>query len=455
MSDDDDFAGMPRDIPAEQAVLGSMLTSAPAIAECLEILGPDDFARPAHKEIFAAIAAMDARGEPVDAITLRAELGRRGSLPKVGNAEYLHTLLSAVSSSAMAARYAGRVRECAIMWRLAEAGASIRQAALAGGGELADRIDAVYRIIDEAAGIVAPQGARSLADLIGPVLAYLEKGPEEIRAVKSGWADLDKLVPGFRAGEMVTVGGRPGHGKSVVMLNIAVRAGVTYGLPVLVCTMEMSADECIERVLACQATVDMRKIRARLLDDSDWDRIAATHPNLTAAGNLMIDDNPYMSVQTIRSNLRAMARAGHPAELVVVDYLGLMGKQKGKPESREREVSEFSRGLKLLAKEFKVPIIVGSQLNRGPEMRSDHRPLPADLRDSGSVEQDSDIVILLYREDVYEQETARAGEIDLIVAKNRHGALGTATLAFRGHHAMCDEMYSPEQDELQAPGRVA
>jgi replicative DNA helicase len=138
----------------------------------------------------------------------------------------------------------------------------------------------------------------------------------------------------------------------------------------------------------------------------------------------------------------------------VVDYLGLMGKQKGKAESREREVSEFSRGLKLLAKEFKVPVIVGSQLNRGPEMRSDHKPLPADLRDSGSVEQDSDVVILLYRPDVYEQETARAGEIDLIVAKNRQGALGTATLAFRGHHAMCAEMYSPEQDE-RAPGRVA
>ena len=452
MSDDEDFASMPRDIEAEQAVLGSMLLSTQAIAECLEILGPDDMVRPAHKAIFAAIAAMSARGVDADVITLKAELERRGTLSKVGRADYLHTLIAAVPSAAMAPHYAERVRECAVMWRLVEAGERIRQAALKGGAELAERIDAVYRIIDEAAGIAAPQGARSLADLIGPVIDGLEKGPAEIRAVRSGWDDLDALVPGGRPGEMITVGGRPGMGKSVVLLNIAVRASVTSGIPGLVCTLEMSAEEYIERILACRATVDLRKIRARLLGDSDWDRIAAAHPTLTAAGGLMIDDDPYMSVQGVRSDLRAMARAGRPAQFAVVDYLGLMGKQKGKAESREREVSEISRGLKLLGKEFGIPVYVGSQLNRGPEMRSDHRPLLADLRDSGSVEQDSDIVILLYRADMYEQETARAGEIDLIVAKNRQGALGTATLAFRGHHAMCDEMWRPVDGDQQVRG---
>jgi replicative DNA helicase len=452
MSDDEDFASMPRDIEAEQAVLGSMLLSPAALAECLEILGPDDMVRPAHKVILSAIADMAARGEQPDAITLKAELERRGTLSKVGRAEYLHALIASVPSSAMAAAYALRVRECAIMWRLAEAGERIRRAALASGADLADRIDAVYRIIDEAAGIAAPQGARSLADLIGPVIDGLEKGPAEIRAVRSGWDDLDALVPGGRPGEMITVGGRPGMGKSVVLLNIAVRASVTSGIPGLVCTLEMSAEEYIERILACRATVDLRKIRARLLGDSDWDRIAAAHPTLTAAGDLMIDDDPYMSVQGVRSDLRAMARAGRPAQFAVVDYLGLMGKQKGKAESREREVSEFSRGLKLLGKEFGIPVYVGSQLNRGPEMRSDHKPLLADLRDSGSVEQDSDIVILLYRPDAYEQETARAGEIDLIVAKNRQGPLGTATLAFRGHYAMCGELWRPDDGEQRERG---
>jgi len=447
--------GIPADIGAEQAALGAMMLSADALAECLEILRAGYFTRPAHQQIFAAIQAISDRGKPADAITVKAELEHRGVLPKTGGADYLHDLIATVPTAANGGWYAQRVRECAIRWKLAEAGERIRQAALAGGADLAELVDAAYRIIDEAAGTVAPGGARSIADLVGPVLDALEKGPDQVHAVTSGWSDLDGLVPGFRPGEMVTVGGRPGMGKSVVMLNIAVRAGVTFNKPILVCTLEMSAEECIERILAFDGSVDLRKIRARLLDETDWDRLAGSYSRLTAAGNLMIDDDPYMSVQTIRSDLRAMARAGHPAELVVVDYLGLMGKQKGKAESREREVSEFSRGLKLLAKEFKVPILVGSQLNRGPEMRSDHRPLPADLRDSGSVEQDSDIVILLYREDVYEQESARAGEIDLIVAKNRQGPLGTATLAFRGHYAMCGEMWRPDEDEDAAPGRVA
>jgi replicative DNA helicase len=447
-------AGIPSDVMAEQAALGSMMMSADALAACLAILEPDHFTRPAHQEIFAAVKAIADRGKPVDAITVKAELEHRGTLPKCGRAEYLHTLIACVPSTGSAGWYAERVRECAVRWRLAEAAERIRRAALAPGTDLADQVGAAYRFLDEAAGTVAPGGARSIADLIGPFLDSLQKGPDHIQAVNSGWSELDDLIPGFRPGEMITVGGRPGMGKSVVMLNIAARLGVTFGRPVLICTLEMSADECIERIVALEASVGLGKIRSRLLDDQDWERIADTYPRLTAAGALMIDDGSHMSVQTIRSDLRAMARAGHPAELVVVDYLGLMGRQ-GKSESREREVSEISRGLKLLAKEFKVPIMVGSQLNRGPEMRTDHRPLPADLRDSGSVEQDSDIVILLYREDAYEKETARAGEIDLIVAKNRHGRQGTATLAFRGHYAMCGEMYRPDQEELTYPERVA
>jgi replicative DNA helicase len=312
--------------------------------------------------------------------------------------------------------------------------------------DLADRIDAAYKVLDEASGAVAPTGAKSMADLIGPALEVIEKGPEGGRGVPSGWADLDALIPGFRPGELVTVGGRPGMGKSVVLLNIAVHAGAALGLPVLVCTLEMSSQECIERILAYQASVSLRKIRDGSLDDSEWERITGAYSGLSACGNLMVNDDPYQGLNSIRSDLRAMRRAGRPAQLVVVDYLGLV-RGNGKTESREREVSEFSRGLKLLAKEFGVPILVGSQLNRGPEMRTDHKPLPADLRDSGSVEQDSDIVILLYREDAYEKESPRAGEIDLIVAKNRQGPQGTVTLAFRGHYSMCADMYRPDTSQ--------
>lgn len=446
---------IPSDLQAEQAVLGAMMLSEAAVADCLEILDARDFARPAHGEIFAAIAAISGRGEHADPIRVKAELETRRTLAKTGGAPYLHTLITAVPSAASAAWYAQRVRDCAVRWRLAEAGASIRSAALGGSTDLADRIDAAYKVLDEAAGTALPPGARSIADLIGPVIDRIECGPEGRQGIPSGWLDLDLLVPGFSPGQMVTVGGRPGMGKSVVMLNIAVHAGVNLGAPVLVCTMEMSSDECIERILSFHAGVELKRIRDGGLEERDWERLAKAHTHLTGCGNLLINDDPYMSVQSIRSDLRAMRRAGSPAQLVVVDYLGLI-KGTDKAASREREISEFSRGLKLLAKEFKVPILVGSQLNRGPEMRTDHRPLPADLRDSGSVEQDSDIVILLYRQDAYEQESARAGEIDLIVAKNRQGPLGTATLAFRGHFAMCADMYRPSaQEQQQFPQEAA
>lgn len=439
---------IPSDLAAERAVLGSMMLSDAALAECLEILHPRDFARPAHKEIYAAVAAISGRGEHADPITVKAELEHRGTLPRTGGASYLHDLISAVPSVANAAWYGRRVRECAVRWRLAESAVKIRDAALKGDADLADRISTAYKVLDEAAGTAMPAGARSVADLIGPVIDKIGRGAEARQGIPSGWLDLDLLIPGFRGGELITVGARPGMGKSVVMLNVAVHAGVDLSLPVLVCTLEMSAEECIERILAYQASVSLRKIRGGALDGRDWDRIAGAYSHLTPCGNFLINDDPYMNVQSIRSDLRAMRREGHPAELVVVDYVGLV-RGDGKAANREREISEFSRGLKLLAKEFGVPVIMGSQLNRGPEMRADHRPLLADLRDSGSVEQDSDIVILLFREDMYETESARAGEIDLIVAKNRQGPLGTATLAFRGDYAMCAEMYRPPAQEQQ------
>lgn len=444
MSDIDD--SIPSDIEAEQAALGAMLLSTDAVADCMEILQPRDFVRPAHQEIFAAISVVSGRNEKPDAIVLKAELERRGTLPKCGGALYLHKLIEVVPATTMAGWYAKRVRDCAVRWRLAEAAEQIRISALRNDGEVADRIDEAYKVLDEASGAAVPAGAKSIADLIYPALEIIEKGPQGGRGVPTGWADLDAYIPGFRPGELVTVGGRPGMGKSVVLLNIAVNAGASLGLPVLISTLEMSNQECIERILAFQASVGLRSIREGGLGDDEWNRLYGAGTHLASCGNLKINDNPYTSIQGVRSDLRAMRRAGAPARLVVLDYLGLV-QGTGKSASREREVSEFSRDLKLLAKEFQVPILVGSQLNRGPEMRTDHRPLPADLRDSGSVEQDSDIVILLYREDAYDKESPRAGEIDLIVAKNRHGSQGVATLAFRGHYSMCADMYRPPASE--------
>lgn len=452
MSDIDD--SIPCDLEAEQAVLGSMMLSPAALADCMEILKARDFVRGAHKEIFAAVAAISGRGENADPITVKAQLEARGTLHKAGGAPYLHTLLAAVPAVVNAPWYAKRVRDCAVRWRLAEAAQEIRAAALRGSADVTDRIDAAYKVLDEAAGIAAPPAAKSIAELIGPALEAIEKGPDGQRGVTTGWTDLDALVPGFRGGEMVTIGGRPGMGKSVVMVNLALHAGLDLGLPVLLCTLEMKAQECMERVLACRAEVDLRAIRSGTLTERDWSRVNRLFPRLSACENVLVNDYPYLSLLGIRSDLRAMRRAGMPAGLVVIDYLGLVN-GSSKSESREREISEFSRGVKLLAKEFDVPVVVGSQLNRGPEMRSDHRPLPADLRDSGSVEQDSDIVILLFREDAYEKESPHAGEIDLIVAKNRQGAQGVVTLAFRGHYSMIRELYRPPAVREELPERAA
>lgn len=449
-----DIPGVPSDIEAEQAALGAMMSSAAALADCLETLNSRDFTRPAHQEIFAAIAAMSARGETADPITVKAELEKRRTLPKTGGAPYLHTLIASVPVTAAAAVYAARVRDLAVRWRLAEGGIQIRQSALSGGTDADEQVEAAYRILDEAAGSVTVARARSVADLAGPALDAIEKGPDEPQGIGSGWPDLDLVIPGFRPGELITVGGRPGMGKSVVLLNVAAHAGITLGLPVLVCSLEMSAQECMERMYASQAGVELGHIRSRSLDERDWGRLSEAYGRLSQAGTLMISDDPYLTIQGIRSDLRAMRRAGNPAQLVVIDYLQLMTSGK-RSENRQAEVSDLSRSLKLLAKELEVPVLIGSQLNRGPEQRTDKKPLLADLRESGSVEMDSDIVILLYRQDAYEQDSSRAGEIDLIVAKNRQGAQATVTLTFQGYYGRIAPMARREWSPSAAIGDAA
>jgi replicative DNA helicase len=445
MNDDDFERVPPHDLAAEQCVLGGMLLSKEALADVAEVMRPSDHSLPAHQVIHEAILELQARGGPVDAITVADHLQATRRLGKVGGAPYIHTLIASVPTAANAGYYARIVAKYAALRGLIEAGTRIGQYGWAldiDADEIPQRIEAAYRALDEATGRSAATRACSIATLATPALERIEKGPDAASGVMSGWRDLDEVILGFQPGEMVTVGARPSVGKTTVMFNVAAHAALTAGIPVLFASLEMSGQECTERLLAAEGGVGLHRIRGASLDDGDWDRIAGAYGKLAACPHLMINDDPYLTVQGIRSELRSMRRAGTPAGLVVVDYLQLMT-SAGKTESRQAEVSEISRGIKLLAKEFEVPVMVGSQLNRGPEMRSDHRPLLADLRESGSVEQDSSIVILLYREDAYERESPRAGEIDLIVAKNRQGAQATVTLAFQGHYARCTSLYRP------------
>lgn len=441
MSERDDFGRPQRhDIEAERAVLGSMMLSRDALAECLELLTPAAFYRAAHQIVFEAIAALDAEAQPADWLTVKAELERRGETGRTGGPMFTHDLISAVPAAVNGGWYARKLLDCQGQRDLDTAGASIRQIAAQAEATRQERIEKAYEALDAACGYAVKAGAVPVSDLIVPLIDSLERGPETVPGIGTGWADLDRLIPGMRPGQVIVVAGRPGMGKSVVLVNMAAHAAMREGRTVLAVTLEMSRDEYMERLLSAEARVSLSAIRDRSLSAGDWDRVAKAHGEISRCDRFAIHDGPELTVQDIRSELRAMRRAGRPADLVTVDYLQLITGSARQRENRQAEVSEVSRGLKLLAKEAEVPVVVAAGLNRGPEMRSDHRPVLADIRESGSAEQDADIVILLYRDDAYFDESPRAGEIDFIAAKNRSGPKSTVTLAFQGHYSRCMDM---------------
>jgi len=439
---DPDGEELPRhDIKTEQAVLGAMMISADVLGECLGMLTDRSFLRPAHQIILEAMTFLADEGIPVDALTLKAELERRRQLEAVSGAPYLVTLMEAPPVAANGVHYARELLALQSQRDTERLSVQVRQMAADPSLSPRERMDAISAAVDALTDTAGGSETATAAELIGPLMDALERGPEAVSGIPSGWADLDRLVPGFRPGEVTVVGGRPGMGKSVILLNVAAHAAMRLGRTVLAVTLEMSRDEYMERLLAAEANVDLTRIRERALTDQDWDRVARAHGQISAADTLRIHEGPDLSVRGIEAELRAMRRAGRPADLLTVDYLQLMESSSGKPESRQLEVSGMSRSLKLLGKRWGIPVLVGSQLNRGPELRVDKRPLMADLRESGAVENDADIVILLYRDDAYVEDSPASGEIELIVAKNRQGPKATATLAFRGEVARCADLY--------------
>lgn len=438
---DEEFERLPpHDIRAEQSVLGGMLLSANAIADVAEILHVPDFYRPAHQLIYTAILEVYGRGEPADAVTVVGELIKTGEINRVGGAPYLHTLIAQVPTAANAGYYARTVRECAVLRRLVETGTRIAQIGYGTEGADAEQAaEQATKLLDEATSAAVRPTALSVAELVTPFMESLAAGGDQ-RGVASGWADLGRLIPRFRPGQLIVIGARPGVGKSVAMACIAHYVGVKLGLPVFIGTLEMSTDEFMARIVAHDAKVNLgRLLEPSLLEEDDWARLGRSMERLSEADTLVIDDTPGMSIPHVRASLRQMRRAGRPAALAVIDYLQLMESPK-KVESRQVEVSQYSRGFKLLAKEYEVPIIVGSQLNRDIERRADKKPTLADLRESGSVEQDSDIVIMLHREDAYDPQSPRAGEMDMYIEKHRNGPRGIVTLAFQGHYARVVDM---------------
>ncbi|HJQ05303.1 MAG TPA: replicative DNA helicase [Nocardioides sp.] len=430
----------PQDLAAEQSVLGAMMISKDAIADVVEVVRGVDYYRPAHESIHDTILDMYGRNEPVDMISVGAELTRRGELQKIGGAAYLHTLTANVPIAANAGYYAEIVKEKAILRRLVDAGTRIVQIGYAEEGD----VDA---IVNEAQAEIYSVTDRRKAEDYAPLSDIMDGVLDEIEAIENreagvygvptGFADFDDLTNGLHSGQMIVVAARPAMGKSTLALDFCRAASISNGLTSVFFSLEMTRAEIVMRLLSAEARVSLNHIRTGKMQTEEWERMAR-HVARVSASPMFIDDSPNMTMTEIRAKARRLKQK-HDLKLIVIDYLQLMSSGK-KVESRQLEVSEFSRQIKLLAKELEVPIIALSQLNRGPEQRADKRPMMSDLRESGSIEQDADMVILLHREDVYEKESTRPGEADLIVAKHRNGATRDITVAFQGHYSRFVDM---------------
>ncbi|WP_082157602.1 replicative DNA helicase [Kocuria sp. CNJ-770] len=425
----------PQDNVAEQSVLGGMMLSKDAIADVVEVLRGVDFYKPAHESIYEAVISLYGRGEPADAITVADELTKRGEIERVGGPAYLHTLISSVPTAANAGFYAEIVRERGVLRRLVEAGTKIVQLGYSSDGEVDDIVNAAQAEIYQVAERRSSEDYTVLKEVIESTVDEIEAAGsrgEGMRGVPTGFIELDELTQGFQGGQMIVIAARPAMGKSTLALDVARSAAIKHNQTTVIFSLEMSRNEIAMRLLSAEATLNMQDLRKGRLQDEQWAKIATTMGKMDSAP-LFIDDSPNMSLMEIRAKCRRLKQK-HDLKLVVLDYLQLMSSGK-KVESRQQEVSEFSRALKLLAKELEVPVIALSQLNRGSEQRQDKKPMVSDLRESGSIEQDADMVILLHRDDVYDKESPRAGEADVIVAKHRNGPTKTIVVAFQGHYS--------------------
>lgn len=429
---------LPHDLEAEKATLGAAMQSSTAAALVVESLTSRHFHRAAHQVVFEAIVSLADQSIVVNPLSVKAEMERRKDAGEVVDPMALLEMVETVPVAGDISFNVRRLEDQRFRRELIMSG--VRLTALGRQGDLDtdDLAEAARKLFDQVAGTSEASSGVPLSELIGPYLDQLESEAPDI-GVTTGWKDMDALVTKLRPGQLVVLGARPGMGKSVFMINMALHVGVTLGQPVFFASLEMSKNELLARVVAHQAKVTLHNLQQRTLSDDDWTRVAKKTAQLSTVEHLIIDDNASTSIAHLRARLSSMRRSGNPAAIVFVDYLQLMTSSK-RTENRQQEVSDLSRNLKLLAKDMEVPIVVGSQLNRDCEKRSDKRPLKSDLRESGSLEQDADLVILLHREDAYDRESPRAGEIDLIVDKHRQGATATITAAFQGHYSRIADM---------------
>lgn len=424
----------PHNLDAEQSVLGAMLESKEAIANVIEILNADDFYKPAHSIIYEVVLALYGKGEPVDAITVADELERREALHEIGGTVYIAGLLEAYPTASSARHYARIVEEHALLRRLVDAGNKVQEIGFSVPEDVDDAIDKAEEIIYNVGEKrlkddyqhIRPLLTRTMED----VETLYERG-ESITGLASGFPDLDDMTSGFQPSNLIIVAARPAMGKSSLLNDFALAAAGKQGKPVVIFSLEMSKHELVKRFLASEARVDSQRISKGTLQEQDWTRLSAALGRLAEAP-IFIDDSANVTLMEMRAKCRRL-KAKHGLGLVIIDYLQLMQSPR-KSENRQQEVSEISRGLKIMARDLELPVVCASQLNRGVEFRSDKRPLLGDLRESGSIEQDSDLVMFIYRDEVYHPDTEARGEAELHVAKHRNGPTGKVTLAFMNQY---------------------
>lgn len=424
----------PHDLQAEESLLGAMLLSRDAIASAVEHCKAADFYRPAHGHIFEAISSLYAQGEPADPVTVADELRRADLLEAAGGAGELIALQANTPAIANASRYAKIVAEHALLRRLIAVASEIAELGYSVPEDVVAALDQAEAMVFQVAEHHITDSLKPLRELLTASLDHLEalyERGDSITGVPTGFADLDEQLSGLQASSLVIVGARPSMGKTSFALGIAGHVAIEKRLPVLFFSLEMNHLEITQRLLCSEARVDSSRVRNGRLHEADWPKIVEAIGKLGEAP-LFIDDNPNLTIMEIRAKARRL-KSREGLSLIVVDYLQLMSGRDA-AENRQVEVSEISRGLKILARELSVPVVALSQLSRNLEARADKRPVLADLRESGSLEQDADVVLFIYRDEVYNKESDQKGIAEIIIAKHRNGPTGVTQLAFLDHY---------------------
>jgi replicative DNA helicase len=436
----------PHSIEAEQSVLGGLMLDASAWDQVADRVVAEDFYRHDHRLIFTAVAGLIERSQPCDAVTLSGHLESQGVLDQVGGLAYLGSLARDTPTAANIRAYADIVRERSVLRQLITAGNEIVTSALEPEGrEAREIVDAAERAVFEIAerGSRGKIGFRTVKSILPEVVNKIDEmyhSEGKLTGISTGFKVLDDMTSGLQAGDLIIVAGRPSMGKTTLAVNIAENAALGAGKSAAIFSMEMSAESLTLRMISSLGRINQGHLRSGRLSEEDWPRIDSAMTQLGGA-KLYVDETPSLTPTEVRARARRLKRE-HGLDLIVVDYLQLM-QVSGTKENRATEISEISRGLKALAKELKVPVIALSQLNRGVEQRVEKKPVMSDLRESGAIEQDADVILLIYREEVYEPNTTRKGIADIIIAKQRNGPTGDVQLTFLGQYTKF-ENYAPE-----------